>query len=83
MFEVNKTYTRKDIYGQKEREATFKNGKQDGTTTLWHKNGQIREVSNFVDGKLHGNSKIFDISGKETWRGTHHKGVLTYEHKSR
>jgi antitoxin component YwqK of YwqJK toxin-antitoxin module len=76
--------TRTEWYesGQKSAEANFKEGKQDGTTTLWHNNGQIREVSNFVDGKLHGNSKIFDILGKETWRGTHHKGVLTYEHKS-
>ena len=51
-------YTGKSFYlwenGQKQSEATYKDGKQDGLYVMWYENGQKLDEGNFRDGKRDG-----------------------------
>ena len=38
--------------GQKEEEATFKDGEKDGLVIGWHRNGQKSSEENYKDGKI-------------------------------
>ena len=50
--------------GQKEWEATFKDGKEDGLMTYWYENGQKWQEETYKDGSLI-SSKCWDEDGKE------------------
>jgi antitoxin component YwqK of YwqJK toxin-antitoxin module len=55
--------------GQKEEEGNYKDGKEDGLWTEWHKNGQKKTEGNYKNGKpvfLKGSSKWWDKNGNLT-----------------
>ena len=43
-----------DENGQKQVEANFKDGKEEGLAVVWHKNGQKESELNYKDGKMDG-----------------------------
>ena len=49
---------------QKEKEATYKDGKREGQLTGWYENGQKWQVATFKDGKLVSETK-WDEEGNE------------------
>jgi hypothetical protein len=61
-------YTGKAYEGDErwqEKEGNFKDGKQDGLFTAWHKNGQKAGEANFKDGKLvEGSKKFWNSKGE-------------------
>ena len=50
--------------GQKELEATFKDGKDDGLSTMWRENGKKKAEATFMDGKVVSETK-WDEEGNE------------------
>ena len=50
--------------GQKQFEATFKEGKRDGLWTTWHENGQKWEEETYKNGKLV-STKYYNSKGEE------------------
>ena len=50
--------------GQKRSEASYKDGKPNGTAVGWHENGQTQRVSSYKNGKLV-SRKVWNSKGKE------------------
>ena len=57
-------------------EVNYKNGKQDGLVTEWHKNGQKSFEGNWMDGKVDGVVTFWDKEGKVTKIDTYKDGKL-------
>jgi antitoxin component YwqK of YwqJK toxin-antitoxin module len=51
--------------GQKEGEANFKDGKQDGLMVSWHENGQKKLEGNYKDGKFDGPAVTWHENGQK------------------
>ena len=60
--------------GQKNREGTIKDGKQDGLEIGWHENGQKRYESSYRDGKQDGLEIGWYESGQKSFEGTYKNG---------
>ena len=67
-------YTRWHPDGRKEYEATFVQGKKNGTATLWHKNGRKWTEEQYVHGKKHGVRRIWDENGVKRKEEQHVEG---------
>ena len=57
-------------------EANWKNGKQDGLETEWHKNGQKRFEGNWEYGNVDGVVTFWDKEGDVTQTDTYKDGKL-------
>ena len=55
-----------DSYGNIENEYTLKDGKINGTTKSYYSNGQLKVISNFINGTKQGASKEYDDEGNLT-----------------
>ena len=62
--------------GQKRSEATHKDGKLEGLTTVWHENGQKKQELTFKDGKLEGLATKWHKNGKKSSEATFRDGKL-------
>jgi len=55
-----------DSYGNLESEYTLKDSKLSGIAKAYYTNGQIKDVSTFINGTKHGGSKKYDEDGNLT-----------------
>ena len=62
--------------GQKESEIHYKDGKEDGLSTLWYENGQKRYEATYKNGKLDGLWTFWYVNGKKEKEGTFKDGEL-------
>ena len=61
--------------GEKRMEMEYKEGKQIGRATFWHKNGQKSLEGKYLDGKRHGKIVTWHPNGKKASAGTYAEGV--------
>lgn len=69
----------KQIFNQSGRlimQANFINDLQTGIFQEWHQNGEIKEVSHYIQGKLHGKQEIFYENGKFALKANFNQGLL-------
>ena len=57
--------------GQKEQEATYKDGKEDGLSSSWWENGQKKSEVTFKDGKEDGFFTYWYENGQKEYEGTY------------
>lgn len=60
--------------GQLEALALFKNGKLNGPSVIWYKNGQKLEAVSYLDGKLNGSLTRWHKNGQKLNEGTYKSG---------
>jgi antitoxin component YwqK of YwqJK toxin-antitoxin module len=60
--------------GQKKSEINYKEGKIDGTSTIWYDNGQIKSETNYLDGKEDGLSTEWYVNGQKKYETNYHDG---------
>ncbi len=67
----------KDFYpnGRLKAERIFENDIQVGKTTIYHKNGSVKEVQYYKDGKIHGGDTVFYDTGAPEMVLTFNKGL--------
>lgn len=61
--------------GSLKGERMFENDIQVGKTTIYHKNGKIKEVQYYTDGKIHGGDTLFYDTGQPEMVLTFNKGL--------
>ncbi|NJX13913.1 toxin-antitoxin system YwqK family antitoxin [Tamlana crocina] len=61
---------------KKWEEFNVKNGILNGTYIVFHSNGEIFSQSNYLNGKLHGEEKKYDLAGHLSKVNTYKHGVL-------
>ena len=62
--------------GKKESEGRFKDGKLDGTFTVWYKNGQKESEINYKNGKLDGKWISWNKNGQKLRQKNYKNGKL-------
>ena len=67
--------------GQKEREATYKDGKQEGLATTWYENGQKWSEATYKDGKQEGLMTGWYDTGQKAIEATYKDGKKVSETK--
>ena len=67
--------------GQKEREATYKDGKQEGLATTWYVNGQKWSEATYKDGKVEGLMTGWYDTGQKAIEATYKDGKKVSETK--
>ena len=67
--------------GQKEKEATYKDGKQDGLATTWYENGQKWSEATYKDGKVEGLATTWHENGQKAREETLKDGKKVSETK--
>lgn len=75
---LKKTY---DTNGNLESEFTLKDGKLNGTAKSYYANGQLKVVSNFINGTKQGLSKEYDEYGNPTAEYNYQNGELNGNYK--
>tara|TARA_B110000003_G_scaffold109360_1_gene111953 strand:- start:198 stop:1571 length:1374 start_codon:yes stop_codon:yes gene_type:complete len=60
--------------GQKSREATYKDGKEDGPQSYYYENGQKNSEATFKDGKLNGLETMWHENGQKWMEVTYKDG---------
>ena len=55
-------------------EREYKNGKRNGLTKKWYKNGQLRSETNYKDGEKDGIHKVWYENGQLEWEGNYKDG---------
>jgi antitoxin component YwqK of YwqJK toxin-antitoxin module len=64
---------------QKEKEATYKDGKQDGLATTWYENGQKWSEATYKDGKVEGLMTGWYDTGQKAIEATYKDGKKVSE----
>ncbi len=62
--------------GQKEGEINYKDGKQNGITTMWHENGRKSLETNYKDGKENGIEIGWYEDGERSWEKNYKDGII-------
>ena len=65
----------KNAYGQYATKVNLKNGKKDGKSTWWYRNGQLNSIEYFKDGKLFGTSTSWYPDGQMKMKGNWPNGI--------
>ena len=65
----------KDAYGQYATKVNLKNGKLDGKSTWWYRNGQLDVIEYLKDGKLFGTSTSWYLNGQMKSQGNWPNGI--------
>ena len=60
--------------GQKRREGTYKDGKQDGLWTEWYENGQKRWEKTYKDGEYDGLETVWYENGQKEYERNYKDG---------
>ena len=72
--------------GQKEEEGNYKDGKEDGLWTEWHKNGQKQSESNWKEGKEDGLEVWWHENGQKksevNYKDGEFEGITTQWHEN-
>ena len=65
----------KNAYGQYATKVNLKNGKKDGKSTWWYRNGQLDAIEYLKDGKLFGTSTSWYPNGQMKSQGNWPNGI--------
>ncbi|MDG1807505.1 MAG: hypothetical protein P8I27_06370 [Pirellulaceae bacterium] len=57
-----------------EKQSTYKDGKYDGTVTVWFKNGQKQYEGTYKDGKENGKVTLWNENGQKQLESTYENG---------
>ncbi|GEM_PF-1435889 len=70
------TFTEYSVYGQehKRAEKSFKDGKRDGVSILWNKNGEKSSQAYYKSGKQHGVETVWYLNGQKGSVGNYKDG---------
>jgi len=62
--------------GTLEADASFMNGREDGTQRYWYPNGKVREEAQWLEGQRHGIHRLWSPQGKLVLMERHKRGRL-------
>ena len=82
MFQLNQekpfsgTYVEYSVYGPetKRAEENYKNGKKDGLSILWKRDGQKASEGYYKDGKQNGRETVWYLNGQKASEGNYRDG---------
>lgn len=63
--------------GERQEELQLKNGKKNGTCTMWYMNGEKMFEANYIDDILHGTFFQWYDNGKKDYEAIYNQGVPT------